>query len=83
MIGSTCILLHVCVLVHVCVRGAPGCLHVVVILGLMKEFSASPLRLSPRPGLGWGEGEKDEGGNGKGTKMMLVGEGREKKKGFQ
>ncbi|KAG7242073.1 hypothetical protein INR49_024119, partial [Caranx melampygus] len=29
--------------------------------GLMKEFSAFPLRLSPRPRLGWGVGEKDEG----------------------
>lgn len=82
MIGSTCILLHVCVRVCMCVRVAPGCLHVVVILGLMKEFSASPLSLSPRPGLGWGEGEKDEGGNGKGTKRMMVGEGKGKERGF-
>ena len=69
----------VCACKHVCVRLSPGCLHVVVILGLMKEFSASPLRLSPRPGLVWGEGEKDDRENGKGTKRMVVGEGREKK----
>ncbi len=72
-----------CACVHVYVRVAPGCLHVVVILGLMKEFSASPLRLSPRPGLGWGEGEKDEGVNGKGTMRMMVGGGQGKRKGFQ
>lgn len=54
----------------------------VVILALMKEFSGSPLRLSPRPGLGWGEGEKDEGENGKGTKRMVVGEGRGKEISF-
>ncbi len=71
-----------CAGVHVCERVASGCLHVVVILGLMKEFSASPLRRSPRPcrGLDGGEGERDKGGNVTGTKrMMAVGEGREKK----
>ena len=72
----------VCARVQVCVRVAPGRLHVVVILGLMKEFSASPLRRSPRPGLGWGEGEKDEGGNGKGTQRMMVGGGQGKERGF-
>ena len=66
---------HVCLCVHVCVCQAPGCLHVVVILVLMKEFSASPLRLSLQPGLGWGEGEKDEGEMVK----AVVGEDRGKK----
>lgn len=80
-IGSACILLRVCV----CVLVAPGSLHVVVILGLMKEFSASPLHRSPRPGLGlgkerkmgfgggwqrhWGDGYGGEGGRGKKSRI--------------
>lgn len=44
-----------------CVCVALSCLHVDVILVLMKEFSASLLRLCLRLGLGWGEGGKDEG----------------------
>lgn len=59
MIGSACNLLRVCV--HVCVRVAPGSLHVVVILGLMKEFQPPPPSL-PTTGVRFGEGEKDGGG---------------------
>lgn len=43
MIGSACIFAHVCVGV------APGSLHVVVILGLMKEFLPPSLPRHPPP----------------------------------
>ena len=86
LVSCMCVCVCVCVCVYVCACVAPGCLHVVVILGLMKEFSAPPpptlLRRSPRLGLGWGEGEKDEGGNGKGTQTMTVGGGQGKERGF-
>lgn len=58
MIGSMCVLLHVCV----CVCVAPGCLHVVVILGLMKEFSASPPSSLPMTGVRTGGKERKMGG---------------------
>lgn len=38
-----------CVCAPVCVAVAPGSLHVVVILGLMKEFLAPRPRLRPPP----------------------------------
>lgn len=75
-----CIVLHVSM--HMCERAPPGCLHVVVILGLMKEFSASPLHLSPTTGVRMGGRRERSGGNGKGIKRIVVGEGRGKERGF-
>lgn len=50
----------------------------VVILGLMKEFSAPP-RPSPRPGLGRGGSGEEEG---KMVKRTMVGVGRATQRGF-
>lgn len=59
-----------------CVHAAPGCLHVVVILVLIKEFyppPPSPHLTLPVSNVRMGAAEKDEG---KGAKMEAVGEGR-------
>lgn len=67
--------LRACVCAPVCVGVAPGSLHVVVILGLMKEFSAPPPPPSlPTTGVRFGA-KRDRERVGRNRGVGVVGEG--------